>query len=76
MSNPSDDQNDYVAPVPDIVLASIATAGSEVKASTSDPVTSVAGESTGGVDIEALALRVYALLREEVRVERERQVRD
>jgi hypothetical protein len=36
----------------------------------------VAGEATGGVDIEALALKVYALLKQEVRIERERSVRN
>jgi len=74
MSNPGDPQDD--APkIPEIVTASIAAAGSDIKPASKDVPATVAGEPTGGVDIEALALRVYALLKEEVRIERERSVR-
>ena len=75
MSNPGDPQ-DNSPNIPDIVTASIAAAGSDIKAASKDVPTSVAGESTGGVDIEALALRIYALMKDEVRIERERSVRN
>ena len=41
-----------------------------------DTSKNVAGEAIGGVDIEALALKVYELLKLEVRIERERLVRN
>ena len=62
--------------IPSVVTASTATAGTDIKPASKDVPTAVAGESTGGVNIEALALRIYALMKEEVRVERERSVRN
>ena len=43
---------------------------------TKDAGAALAGSAPGGVDIEALALKVYALLKQELRIERERSVRN
>ena len=75
MSNPGGPQGNSPK-ISDAVTASIASAGLDIKPANKDVPTSVAGEATGGVDIEALALRIYALMKDEVRIERERSVRN
>ena len=69
MSN--DDNNPTI-----IQAASPGSLGDSKPVEKKDPVVAVAGEAPGGVAIEALALKVYALMKQEVRIERERSVRN
>lgn len=71
MSNPGNPQDDE-----DNAAVAVAAGVAVEKAEKKDSAAAVAGESTGGVDIEALALKVYALLKQEVRIERERSLRN